>query len=561
MRKRTMIKRRYIAWSCVAFAAIAQNARAQSDSEIQDELRDDPALSAPSADQPGGDLSLDDASVPLEDEAQKTAKPAASKPAEQDALSKDLDEPPTAAPRAAVAEAPLFDRPNRDMEKRLNKIYKRNSEPMSEERWDQIISQSRSEKYRIRKGNTLSGISGSLFGDPAFWPKLWSENGDVENPHLIVPGKAVRFVAGTEEEAPAVVLEDADRSASELDLPPPSYEVEAEASISPDDAVAPSVLDEAEVERPAIPEAETQAKRKVNRLPPSFVSIVPPSSAAYDRSGLDAPKRRAERSVPQVIPSHYWVESTPDGIGKVAEMESGEEIASIYQTVLVVMDRDPKIGERFSVVSPAGKPGTGSVFSSGRVLEVGGVIEIQARVREQPETKLYRAQVLKSIGPIRKGSLVIAEPLPRADFSRSGKFKRIEARVIGGHYGSDRKNLGLGSVIYLNAGSAQGLAAGDMLGVLSRRESRFENTRFPEVSTPVALAKIVNAQPHGSTAFLIEAVDQVIPGDLTGGPMPRPPSRAYFMQRSRVIDVDYEVARDHERQEAAESARRETDQN
>jgi hypothetical protein len=368
----------------------------------------------------------------------------------------------------------------------------------------------------------------------------------VENPHLIIPGKTVRFVPGNEENAPSITLADPDRLASEVDLLAPSYDTEVIAAASPDDATAGSVLDEMELEKPVVPAPDRPPAKVAGTLPPSFISMDQEELGHYDRNGLEVVRKKAITVPGNMIPSHYWADEKPRGIGRVAEIEASIEVASTLQNVLVTLDRPGKIGERFSVVSQAGSADR-SFLSGGVVLQVGGVIEIVG-VASRADS-LYRAMVLKAVGPIKKNAIVMEEKLPRIDFTRNGNLKKLQTVVVGGEFENDRRVLGTGSVIYLGAGTASGLAPGDLLSVRSRRGARREDTSFPDVSRPIAIAKIVHAQTNGATAFVIEASEEVVPGDMTGGNLPQIGRQSFILDRARIVDIDYELARERERGE------------
>jgi hypothetical protein len=59
--------------------------------------------------------------------------------------------------------------------------------------------------YTVRPGDTLWDLSGRFLNNPWYWPKLWSYNPEIANPHWIDPGNQVRFFATGEDNAPMQV--------------------------------------------------------------------------------------------------------------------------------------------------------------------------------------------------------------------------------------------------------------------------------------------------------------------------------------------------------------------
>ncbi|HEX8824662.1 MAG TPA: LysM peptidoglycan-binding domain-containing protein [Archangium sp.] len=55
------------------------------------------------------------------------------------------------------------------------------------------------EVHSVERGDTLWDLSQKYLGSPWYWPKVWSYNPQIANPHWIYPGNQVRFFAGGEE--------------------------------------------------------------------------------------------------------------------------------------------------------------------------------------------------------------------------------------------------------------------------------------------------------------------------------------------------------------------------
>ena len=64
--------------------------------------------------------------------------------------------------------------------------------------------------HLVVSGDTLWDISDAYLGTPWVWPSVWTDNQDIENPHLIIPGDRIWISSYemrrvTEEEADAML--------------------------------------------------------------------------------------------------------------------------------------------------------------------------------------------------------------------------------------------------------------------------------------------------------------------------------------------------------------------
>src|SRR5215813_5694771 len=75
--------------------------------------------------------------------------------------------------------------------------------------------------HSVVRGDTLWDLSQTYLGSPWYWPKVWSYNPEIANPHWIYPGNRVRFFPSGEEvparvevaSAPTEMPEDVDAPA------------------------------------------------------------------------------------------------------------------------------------------------------------------------------------------------------------------------------------------------------------------------------------------------------------------------------------------------------------
>ncbi len=61
--------------------------------------------------------------------------------------------------------------------------------------------------YTVVPGDTLWDICQRFFGDPEYWPTLWSiNNQEITNPHYIYPGQLLKFQPGTDLRPPSLLV-------------------------------------------------------------------------------------------------------------------------------------------------------------------------------------------------------------------------------------------------------------------------------------------------------------------------------------------------------------------
>jgi len=125
------------------------------------------------------------ASAPQESEPESSAK--------TEAPNGDTSTPP---PAPSSAQTPTNSEPKNVLRK------------ISDEEWSQIAGEKTSQKFPVKEGNTLWGISKDLFGDPMYWPKIWAlNNGTILNPHVIKPGQQVTFLGGSGSALPSIGIQ------------------------------------------------------------------------------------------------------------------------------------------------------------------------------------------------------------------------------------------------------------------------------------------------------------------------------------------------------------------
>lgn len=438
--------------------------------------------------------------------------------------------------QSACAQGTDFDQPNVEFENRLNQIYENYySRSMDSDKWQSMLGAHKSEVYTIQKGDTLWNLSETLFGDGQYWPKLWAENRNIENPHELLKNMQVRFFAGNLAQGPSFMMQKPGESA-------PLYVEDAKIKISEADKNEGVIIEDPDVigRKPDIPESTQVTAPPLKYLPSSFKDPKVSNDKMYDQTGLDVGIPRVLKEPNQITLNSYISDGVPRKLGFVKEIEIQDQTASVLQSVYVELGRKVQIGEKLNVVTEKSELKYNDEIL-GHIIEVGGCIQITEVVSD--EDGIYKALVTESVGPIQKNAAVTDEPHPHMIYSAEGSQTHVEGNIVGGEYDADRKILASGAVVYLNIGSENGLHEGDLLSVRSQRLSRKPDTNLEHAGRTIGTLKVAKLTSRTATAVIVNSIDEIRPGDKTGGEFLKE-FKNELKDRKKIIDVDQMKASD-----------------
>jgi len=395
----------------------------------------------------------------------------------------------TPAPTEVAADHP--DEPDQEFEARMHRIYKNfNSTQLSSSEWFDVAGTHATETYAIQPGDTLWGVSTMLFGNGQFWPKVWSLNGSVTNPHQINPKDTIQFSSSNLGQEPQV-------------------------------RVAHSKFESFERPSDKVPEEQAREQLANVEMPPPLPSAplveIPASmpkwdepEKTYDKDGFSISAVTPNFEQMSFVPG-YISEKKPEGEGKIVEVELGGETASLFQNVIVELSAaHPK--DIFTVIFIKDKIENDFMDQSAYPVEVEGQIEITESLGEHK----YRAIVTNLIDAVRVGGIVQKGPMPKTKFTReSGTVGKAQTTVVGGIYDATRDNIANG-LVYLEGGKDKGVNEGDILTVLKNSKTRNPDTVLKKADEPIALLKVVRTTHYFSSAIVLEARGEIKPGDETG---------------------------------------------
>jgi hypothetical protein len=395
--------------------------------------------------------------------------------------------------------------PDFEKEHSFNTVYKSyNQQPTPIESWEKAVSQRKFENYQIQKGDTLSDISNTFFGDPGFWPKIWSfNNGTIENPHEIVPALPIRFFSGSATDVPTMEL------GQESELKPQTV-----ASASLGNNADKQVGDYTVKNLPPSRRHFTPVLKNIpNSLPSGRVGIYVDRSTKIDLQLEPLPPLENRENL-----GYFLSESPVTGVGKVIsaelDLQAVGEFAYIYISLESGAAKNLIVVKNLAEIESLPGQNNNSGTPRATIIEVQGQIEVLELVNVNKN--IYRAMVKKSLNLVEVGSLLIPGDLPMIDTTSSPANHGAEAHIIGGQYGPGRSLFGSHSLIFLDAGIAKGFSDGKSFPIIADEHLRSPETDVNINSRKVGEVKIVKATEKYSTGFVTRATDKIVKGDFVG---------------------------------------------
>ncbi|MCB0408464.1 MAG: LysM peptidoglycan-binding domain-containing protein [Bdellovibrionales bacterium] len=524
-------------------------------SEFEDELQDEKSTTgAIPVEEQNLDKSTEDLELePLEEPDQEVVEPSE----EQTTPIEDLTTPEPTDMQAKEPEimAPISEvssdlGPNLELEAKLHSIYVNfHNAATPESEWLNMLGSRKSEIYQIQRGDTLWNISEVFFGDGQYWPKIWSVNNKIENPHLINPGNRIQFVMGTLDSAPVFTVTEGKQGANETE----SLNLDID---SINELIESGALDAADAKqfKEALGEEKKEDKKEQKKsskstdvalvepeieIPPPTIPVrpvlkrLPPSVpewqnadplGEYDSTGISYGERPIARLKDRSYLSSYVDDKDFLSEAEVLEIETGSRIAWELQYIYAKFPKNKATpGEKYLVVENKGRLKKDNKYietrSMGYQKIISGVVVLGEKVKADVDDEkfdVYRAFVEKAINPVKLGGELVRGELPLVDLKSTGPASDVVAQIIGGEMDSRRKVFGKSSVVFLDKGLADGLSEGQVLSVRANRRVRNTDSLILENDQVIGTLKVVKVADKFATAVITESQDNIYAGDYTG---------------------------------------------
>lgn len=323
------------------------------------------------------------------------------------------------------------------------------------------------EDHTVIPGDTLWDLCARYLNNPWYWPRVWSYNPEITNPHWIFPGQQVRFYPSGELPSPMDV-------AREFEVP----------EMAPEDA------EYEEVEENLI-----------------------------DWSGSKRPIRVKTVNALQIQRDAFVTPEEVEEMGHIKGTREDKEYLSEYDPIYIWF-KDPnaaQVGQKYMIVRQIREithPITGD--SLGFYIRVLGAVQV-VHVGEQVATAI----IATSLDPIFRGDK-IAPWMPQMNKHVGPKPNSVELK---GYIVDSRVSIteiGERHIVFIDQGRDKGVEEGNVFDVV-RREDGFiplgENEREPgywDTELPVEILgriMIVDSRPTASTGIVMASLRELRIGD------------------------------------------------
>ncbi len=353
--------------------------------------------------------------------------------------------------------------------------------------------------HTVERGDTLWDISEAYLGTPWVWPSVWTDNREIENPHLIEPQDRVWITSTeirrvSEEEANQLVSDAAHQNLADTTETVASYE-SGEETLGTEDLGELAAMDEDEAAEESEP---------VEQL-----------SVAVPDTGTEAEE-----------PQRVVRISTRAGVGFISDDElsgatsvigSAHERVRLSQPDIIYLGMgsfDVNVGDQLTIFrsnTPIKDPRTGRLL--GHYIELLGWVEVI-----EVSTESSVAVIRESISGIVFGD----RATPRAVSDENVVVIPADAGIEGyvAFLPKSRTLMGTTDFVFLDMGAVHGLAVGTDLEIYERGSIVTEHVTAAKVMGPdrvIADLIVVTVEEESSVAFVQQTRRELAVGDSVRG--------------------------------------------
>lgn len=335
-------------------------------------------------------------------------------------------------------------------------------------------------EYVIQPGDTLWDISDQFVDDSYWWPKLWSLNPDIPNPHRIYPGMKIMFFPGASPFGPLTQVADLGE-------------------------VYPISKDSLSVTR--MPASEGFQGEEMELLDPATLA---------DDSEVTSEGLMIIPSAIMLMTPGFMASEWPDEVGQIVSVADPSIMGTHGEALIAEMNEDVQAGQKFLAVRESDSGCDPNLDCDTAGLDhfiYTGVVGV-SKVGDEGRALLAVEDTRTGVLP---GDFLI--PFKNIYLSVNpevmGRKASVEARVVA--FGNPRQSLAttLGDVIFLVNDGDGSVSAGDDITLYMPRTGHADFDFEVAGSMPTGRAKVIEVNDDVITAVIVQAFEAITVGART----------------------------------------------
>ncbi len=358
-------------------------------------------------------------------------------------------------------------------------------------------------EYIVQPGDTLFDICDQLLDEPYYWPKLWSFNPQIKNPHFIYPGMVLKFYTGDANQPPYMEVVQSDE-----ELP-----VDRD-GLNPAELVANQ--DVPSVEDPV----EQVAGDDLNQ--PNVMAD------EWDLGGtegwfLESGTVYSDPVIQLTIPAFIFSEQK-ETLGEVVGGGEGHTLSGAEDNVIIRSEVGLTAGTTYTVIRKGDQVKEfGTDEDVGYFYDFVGNLKVSKKLNTEA-LYLSKAERPLLVKGIRSGDLLIPFVSTRRQIPSKDDYGRVVSLEGATVLSFDQPGStigGRGNFVFINRGSGQ-LAEGDAVKLYSaygHSATKDLVDQYPKVEDDfeyIGIARIVNVSDAAALGFIMESSREIRLGDPAG---------------------------------------------
>ncbi len=325
---------------------------------------------------------------------------------------------------------------------------------------DRLTDIEESKEVTVQQGDTLWDLCEKNLGDPFLWPKIWSLNPEIENPHIIEPGDKVRFY-------------------------PKSGRVEIEPKNNLNTQNVNSTANN------FIPDDNQSYGIQISTHGNASLSANSDGESGYAKPRNEAiitdKELKKAGSIQSSKEEHLYLTSSDTVYLDVKELNKVNE-GDVFH-----------IFRNRSILKHPTKDS-----SLGHIVDIVGEVTITGKVKNRAVGRITNAFV-----EIERGDKVIPKLDLSYDIKKTTADKKIEGKIV--QFAKEFDNIGSHELVFVNVGKNAGIEKGMVFHIV-RRKDPISNVVIPH--SKIGELVVVASNKESSTCFVTAASEELSVGDF-----------------------------------------------